>query len=272
MLKIFENDILSVRGVPARWFLAATLTLAAGGAAIAQTPAQCDNIGSLPANTQMRVTQQLGRAMVDISRPNSTGRKVEIEYGDELYSFKFGNDGRVRAGFALTAPNNQISIAMSEAAPINCTIAVPDFAKLYRVVLRWRDPVQLELNVIEPGGRIGESGHVNAIRSNANLTQGIGQMDIVGAIPPDGATAEMSYVVANASTIPSNSMFSFRLDYVSRGVQPDAPYCEDHSLAAPQFEFITIENGTVNTRKMSANRARCREKIADARRLMPIRQ
>ena len=244
--------------------------------AVAQTPApaaaQCENLTALPANTQLKVSQQSGRAMVEITRPNSTGRKVEIEYGDELYSFKFGNDGRVRAGFALTAPNNQISIAMSEAAPINCTIAVPDFAKLYRVVLRWRDPVQLELNVIEPGGRIGESGHVNAIRSNANLTQGIGQMDIVGAIPPDGATAEMSYVVANASTIPSNSTFNFRLDYVSRGVQPEAPYCEDHPLAAPQFEFITIENGTVNARKMSANRAKCREKIADARRLMPIRQ
>ena len=58
----------------------------------------------------------------------------------------------------------------------------------------------------------------------------------------------------------------------ARGSQPDPPYCDDNALAAPQFEFITIENGLVNTRKMSVNHARCREKLSDARRLVPIRQ
>jgi hypothetical protein len=252
--------------------LTAALTLAGGTAAVAQTSATCDNSANAGSNAQVRVTQQLGRAQVDISKPNSAGRKVEIEYGDELYSLKFGPDGRVRTSFALVAAENNFAISMSEAAPINCSLAVPEFAKLYRVVLRWHEPVQLDLNVIEPGGRLGETGHVNASRPNGNLAQGIGLMDIVGAVPAEGATAEVSYVVPNPTAIPANSVFGFRLDYVTRGGRPEAPYCDDHPLAAPQVEFITIDAGTVTTRKMSVNRARCREKITDARRLMPIRQ
>ncbi len=258
-------------GSLARWVLAAALSVAGSAGALAQTQATCDT-GSLPPNTQLRVTQQQGRALVEVTKPNSAGRKMDIEYGDELYSLKFGADGKVRAGFALTAANNEFTIAMSETQPISCQVAVPDFKKIYRVILRWRDPVQLDLNVLEPGGRVGEVGHVNGLRPNSNMTQGIGQMDVVGVAPAEGATAEMSYVVANPSTMPANSVFTYRLDYVTRGLQPEAPYCDDFALAAPQFEFITIENGNVTTRKMSVNHARCREKLADSRRLMPIRQ
>lgn len=257
-------------GAAACWLGVAVVILAAG-AANAQTPAQCEYPANLATDTQIRVGQLKGRALVEITRPNSAGRKVEVEYGEELYSQKFGPDGRVRVGFALTAPTNTFLVTMSETKPITCTVNVPDFNKLYRAVLRWRDPVQLDLNVIEPGARTGETGHVNGSRPNGNLTQGIGQMDIVSGVPTEGATAEISYVVTDVISIPQNSVFSYRLDYVTRGTQPEPPYCDDGPLAAPQFEFITIENGVVNTRKMSTNHARCREKISDSRRLMLIR-
>jgi hypothetical protein len=212
-----------------------------------------------------------GRALVEVTRPNSVGRKVEVEYGEELYSQKFGPDGRIRVVFALTAATNTFLVTMSETKPITCTVTVPDFNKFYRAVLRWRDPVQLDLNVIEPGARMGESGHVSGSRPNGNLTQGIGQMDIVSGTPTEGSTSEISYVVSDVAMIPQNSMFSYKLDYVTRGARPQAPYCEDAPLAGPQFEFITIENGAVNTRKMSVNHVQCGEKMQESRRLMPIR-
>jgi hypothetical protein len=241
------------------------------GPTVAQTPAQCEYPANLATDTQIRVGQLKGRALVEITRPNSVGRKVEVEYGEELYSQKFGPDGRVRVGFALTAATNTFLVTMSETKPITCTVSVPDFNKFYRAVLRWRDPVQLDLNVIEPGARIGESGHVSGSRPNGNLTQGIGQMDIVSGVPTEGSTAEISYVVTDVTSIPQNSMFAYKLDYVTRGARPEAPYCEDAPLSAPQFELITIENGTVNTRKMSVNHAQCGEKMIESRRLMPIR-
>ena len=252
--------------------MAVMMTFAGIGGAMAQTPGQCDGSGSLPANTQLQVTQQLGRAMVDIVRPGSTGQKVQIEYGDELYSTKFGPDGKVDFAFALTAANNEFTIDMIEAPPIDCKLAVPDFQKLYRVILRWRDPVQLDLYVLEPDGRVGEMGDVSSSRPNRDLSQGIGMMDIVDGPPDNGATAEMSYVVVNPASIPPNSTFGFKLDYVTRGSRAVAPYCDDQPLAAPRFDFIVIANGMVTTQRMTTNRARCGEKIADTRRLMPIRQ
>jgi len=140
----------------ARWVFAAVLGMAGSGAAMAQTQtqAQCDQQTNLGVNAQLRVSQSMGRALVELTKPNSAGRKVEIEYGDEMYSFKMGSDSRLRAGFALTAATNSFTINMSETAPITCEVAVPDFNKMYRVILRWRDPVQLDLNVIEPGGRL----------------------------------------------------------------------------------------------------------------------
>ncbi len=253
------------------WIVAAGL-MVFSGAAMAQNAVSCDNQSALGADTQMRVTQQKGRALIEISRPNSAGRKIDVEYGDELYTQKFGADGRVRAGFALTAQDNTFVINMSEMQPVTCKVTVPDFSKFYRVILRWRDPVQLDLNVIEPGGRLSETGHINASRPNNALNQGMGQMDVVSGVPAEGATAEMSYVVADATAIPADSAFGFKLDFVTRGAQAEAPYCDDAPLATPQFEFITIQAGVVNARKMSLNRVRCHDKIPDARRLVPIRQ
>ena len=142
----------------ARWALVAMVF--ASSAAMAQTTAQCTNMDKL-GETQLRVTQQSGRALVELTRPNSTGRKIEIEYGDESYVGRFERDGRARLGFALTDAKNEISIRMSETPAITCKIDVPDFAKIYRVILRWRDPIQLDLHVIEPGRRMGEFGHVS---------------------------------------------------------------------------------------------------------------
>ena len=237
-------------------------------AARAQNAATCQGKADL---SQLIVTQTQGRATIEAEKPGNAGRKIEVEYGDDIFSRKFGADGRVRFGFALTAPKNRFVITIGETAPINCTLDVPGFNNFYRAILRWRDPIQLDLHIVEPGGLLGGAGHVSASNPNTDLKQGVGLVDIFGEVPVDGATAEMSYV-ADAAAIPPDGVFSFKVDYLTRGAMPEAPYCDDKPLAAPQFEFISIANGNVRTQRMSTNRARCREKIADNRRLIPIRQ
>lgn len=216
------------------------------------------------------MTQQKGRALIEIVKPNTAGRKLEVEYGDELYSQKFAADGSIRLGFALTAPDNEFTLTMSELPPVTCSISVPEFSKIFRAILRWHDPVQLDLNVLEPGGRLAETGHVSGGRPNTARKEGIGQMDVVGGVPAADSTGEMSYVV-DATAIPPDAVFGFKVDYVSRGGQAESPYCDDNPLAAPRFDFIRIEGGKVSAQKLSLNRARCHDKIPDNRRLMPIR-
>ena len=251
------------------WFVMA-LAITCGGPAWAQTQAQCSNMDRL-GETQLRVSQQYGRALVELTRANSSGRKVEVEYGDESYIGRFERDGRARLGFALTAAKNEIAIRISETPAIICKLDVPEFAKIYRVILRWRDPIQLDLHVIEPGRRLGEFGHVSPGRPNNNFAQGIGQMDVTSGVPGDGATGESAYVVPDAAVIPPDTVFAFRADYVTRGLKPVAPYCDEHPLAVPQIELIVIDKGKVSTRKIGTNRAPCGETIPENRRYMVIR-
>jgi len=253
--------------------LAASAAMAqAPGGGAAQEPllAPCTNMDKLGA-TQLRVSQQYGRALVEVNRPNSAGRKVEVEYGDESYVGKFDQNGRARMGFALTAAKNEVAVRISETPVVTCKVDVPEFNKIFRVVLRWRDPVQLDLHVIEPGRRLGDFGHISPSRPNNNLAQGMGQMDVVGGAPADGATAEVSYVVPDAAAIPADSVFGYRVDYVTRGAKAEAPYCDDLPLASPLMELIIIDKGKVSMRKIGTNRARCGEQIPEARRLMVIR-
>jgi hypothetical protein len=244
--------------------------VAPAAAAGPEAVAQCDKPENFGADAQFRLTQQKGRALIELVKPNTAGRKLEVEYGDELYSQKFGADGTIRLAFALTAQENEFTLTMSETSPVTCTVTVPDFNKIFRAVLRWHDPVQLDLNVLEPGGRLGEIGNVSGGRPNTARKEGIGQMDVIGGVPAEDATGEMSYV-ADAAAVPPDGVFGFRVDYVTRGSQPDAPYCDDNPLATPRIDFIKIDGGKVTIEKLSLNRARCREKISDSRRLMLIR-
>ena len=240
-------------------------------AAAADQAATCDKPGNFGADAQFRVTQSKGRALIEIIKANTAGRKLEVEYGDELYVQKFGANGSIRLGFALTAPTNQFTLTMSETQPVKCTLTVPEFARIFRVILRWHDPVLLDLNVLEPGGRAGDVGSVTGGRPNTARDQGIGQMDVTSGIPAENATGEMSYV-ADAAAVPTDSMFGFKVDFVTRGSQAEAPYCDDNTLAAPRIDFIKIENGNVTTTKQSLPRAHCHDKISDKLRLILIRQ
>ena len=251
---------LSLSGLPSR----------PAAAAGSETAARCDKPGNFGADAQVRVTQQRGRALVEIVKPNTAGRKLEVEYGEELYSQKFGSDGGIRLGFALTAPENKFILTMSETAPVTCTISVPEFAKIFRVILRWHNPVLMDLNVLEPNGRMGEIGNISGSRANINRTGGIGQMDVIGGVPAADATGEMSYIVETAA-MPPDGVFGFKVDYVSRGSQAEPPYCDGNALANPRIDFIRIQGGSVTAERLSLNRIRCHDKIPDNRRLMPIR-
>jgi hypothetical protein len=250
-------------GVIGAWMLLASL----GGGAHAQCTTPPGATG-----TVVRVEQRQARATVEVTRPNSAGRKAEIEYNDEVFTTRFDPQGKARISFVLTAPDNEIAVRLTESATITCKVDVPDFQKLYRITLQWRDMVKLDLDVVEPGRRPGGFGHVNRSRPNADLTQGLGQLDVVTDAVDDGATAQVSYVVADAAAIPAGSVMGLRLDYLNRGAKPEPPYCGDHPKATVAFEVITIDRGQVRRGSFGVGRARCGETLADNARLMRIRQ
>lgn len=257
-----------LRGAVGFFAVGACMALAAASGA---AQAQCTTPPSA-AGTVVRVEQRQARATVEVTRPNSAGRKAEIEYNDEVFTTRFDAQGKARISFVLTAPDNEIAVRLTESATITCKVDVPDFQKLYRITLQWRDTVKLDLDVVEPGRRPGGFGHINRSRPNADLTQGLGQLDVVTDAVDDGATAQVSYVVADAATIPAGSVMGLRLDYLSRGAKPEPPFCGDHPRATVAFEVITLDRGQIRRGSFGVGRARCGEALAENARLMRIRQ
>lgn len=85
------------------WILAGALAsgfLHANPAMAADSVVRCDRPENFGGDAQFRVSQQRGRALIEIAKPGTAGRKLEVEYGDELYSQKFGADGTVRVTVA----------------------------------------------------------------------------------------------------------------------------------------------------------------------------
>jgi len=234
-------------------------------------PGEC----KLPADTRnatIVLDQQDARAELTVTRPNSTGRKFKVEYNDELFVGKFDAAGRAVVNFALTAPNNEVSIRLAELPLITCKIAVPEFSRIFRVVMRWRDPVKMDLDVVEPGRQAGGFGDINRSRPNNDLKQGLGQIDLIADPVEEGATGELSYVVGNAASMLAAGTPTLRAEFVSRGNPPQAPFCGDSPRAAVAFEIYVIARGEVKRSNFSTARARCGEPLSDAARLMRLRQ
>lgn len=268
-----------------RWHCAARwIASGARGLAISLIAAGCLGFGHpasagagecrLPAdmkNVTIDLDQRDARAELVVTRPNSAGRKFRVENSDEMYVGKFDPQGRAVIAFALIAPSNEISIRLAEMPLITCKIDVPEFSRLYRVVVRWRDPVQLDLDVVEPGRQPGGFGHINRGHANTDLRQGLGQLDMITDPSEDGATGELSYVVANAAALLATGIPTLRLDYASRGARPEPPFCGEHARASIPFELYVINHGEVKRSNFSTARARCGEPMADSSRLMRLR-
>jgi len=249
----------------------AFLASCVGGHARADAVVDCNTAGRLSPSVQLSVVGQNARVQVDVARSPGADGKLTVAYGDETYTAPFDSSGHSRIAFAQTEDHIAFQVVMSEVQPITCKLTSPEFSKIYRVILRWHDPVVLGLNILEPGGQYGGVGHIFAQQTNEKLDRGIGRMDIDTGAPEDGSTGEMSYVVANRATIPPNSVIGAKVDYVTRGSNPEPPYCDGNPLATPDFYFITVENGQARSEQMSMNRAACHGVIPANRRLMPIR-
>lgn len=245
---------------------AVLLTLAAGAPAWAD----CD-LKNVEPGTSVRVSQISGRADVDVVRPRGGSQRVKVEYDDETYAGQLDGAGTGRISFALLAPGNSFSLFLSEAPPIRCSVDVPDFDTFYRVVLIWNDPVLLDLHIVEPGRILGSFGSVSRARPNVDLKDANGQMDIITPPPAGGATSQLSYVVVRPTETTQTRLYSFRLEYATRGTTPMPPYCDENPLADVQAQLIILDRGKVQRRAYGTGRAQCGETLVDARRMMPLR-
>lgn len=252
-------------------WLALAMSVSLAGPAAADAGGVC--VASDDPATQMAVKQHHGRATVSIvSTPGRRNQVVRVEYNDETYVARFDNNGQANIDFALVSEENKLVVRGSEFGSVRCQIAYPDITKVYRAILRWHDPVRLNLHVVEPGRRIGGYGHINPDARNTQLDRGIGQIDVETESVESGATGEQSYVVDEAARPKEGGLYTFRFDYVTRGSHPAPQYCGTGAFANISLSLIILDHGQhLSLKNYDTGSIACGQSIPDDLRLQRLR-
>ena len=228
---------------------------------LAETLGTCDFNNSPDA--RIALVEQKGKATVTVQLgPGRRQQLIHVDYDDETYSARLDNEGVARVSFALVAPSNTLKVLSSEFAAVECKIDFPEITQSYRIILRWRDPVRVDLHVIEPfrTWELGAYGHIYRDQANTNHDHGLGELDIVSDPLAAGDTGEQSYVV-DEDKRPRPGVFGVRRDYVSRGEAPTGAYCDDGPLADIDLTLITVEQGRVKRKNYRTGVSPCNQPI-----------
>jgi len=221
---------------------AALLALLMGtGTARARTDGSCES--SLAPRVVVTGSEDRGGATIRITSPESRpGMIAHVEYDGETYAARFDEMGVAKVGAAIFSSSNEFTISVKGIGSLKCTVPFPEIQDVYRVVLRWHDPVKFDLHVIEPFAMESTDGHIYPGRPNLGFDHGLGRMDIITDAGEEDATAEQSYVIDEARR-PPKGIFTFRADYASRGALPEGEFCGEGKFANVEFVLITLDHG-----------------------------
>jgi hypothetical protein len=214
----------------------------AGPALAADVTGTCGKID--PAGTRIAVLQSRGHAVVTIAgQPSRHNALARVDYDDETYTGRFDDKGQAVIEFALVGTENKMTVRGPDFAPVHCDVAFPDIDHFYRVILRWHDPVRLDLHVVEPGRRLGGFGDIHAGARNPKKDKGLGEMDVVTDPGDPGMTGEQSYVLDEQTRPTDDAGYTFRVDYVSRAAHPDPRFCGSGPEASIPLSLIVLDKG-----------------------------
>jgi hypothetical protein len=220
----------------------------AGPAMAADVTGTCGKIDNTA--TKVTLTQSRGRATVTISGPATRHNGVaRVDYDDETYTGRHDANGQAVIEFALVSNENKMTVRGQDLAPVHCDVAFPDFDRFHRVILRWHDPVRLDLHVVEPGRRLGGFGDVHPGARNAKKDKGLGEMDVVTDPGDPGMTGEQSYVLDEQARPEDEAGFTYRVDYVSRAAHPEPRFCGTGLEASVPLSLIVLDKGKKATTK-----------------------
>ena len=217
-----------------------TLLLAAGPAA-AQTGGTCSALDD--GHTKVTAVQARGRGTITVATDaGRAGQLVWVDYDGESFAARIAANGQAALSMALVSDSIQISVRGPEFSTVHCDLPAPDRAQYFRVVLRWRAPVRMNLHVVEPFRRMWEYGHIRPAEPGAPPPAGIGQIDIITDAIAEDATGEQSYVIEDAAR-PKDGVFTFRAEYASRGDKPAGDFCETGKFADIEYDLTVLEPG-----------------------------
>ncbi len=219
-------------------------------------PAKTARIDSGQRGCADQVSLNEARGVVDfqISSPCRPGAAFSVNAGRLSLQTTFDKEGRARLQIPLFQESTDITWTVGDGSDKTETVRFAGARDAFRIALVWRQPLDLQLHVVEPGGTVnGVNGHVWRKQRNEDFKSGIGGLQI----DADGATGSDRIEVYDAPPArnPRNGLFKVYVDFAARGDIAAPPYCGSGEMAAPSFDIWVLHYGRLESARRFSFRA-----------------
>lgn len=218
-----------------------------------------------PARMEADVRDGLARIRIQAPCPAGTPVTVRVEPRGWTFHRSLGADGAVELAVPLVDPEVRITAEASD-GPVAERAVGTATDRWLRVLLVWEAGTDLDLHVLEPGGRL--SGSVRHVHPGdpAGGGRALGRLERADDGTRLGTKIE-SYMVEVAGARGA-ALRLFVVD-AGRGRTPVPPHCSGGELAAPEFRILVAAGREVESRTFRIPPVSCGVRLDDRRFFVP---
>lgn len=185
------------------------------------------------------------RSLVRMLSPCLEGQVVSIRHADLVFTGLVNSEGRADVIVPLLKPGGEAQLELTDGGILAIRLAhrPEDFDRLFRVVLSWRQNVDLALHVLEFTSAWNSEGHIwreNPKSFDAIRAAGGGFLETVAAAAPDYESHDIYTYWATGG---ARGVVQIAVDYAGRGAVPQPPACGGNNFAAPRYRLTKSLQG-----------------------------
>lgn len=194
---------------------------------------------------------EAGRMRLRIAAPCRNGEEIRLSYADAAFVHRLDPNGALDMVFdAFAGPGQPLEIRFADGRTQNVEATGQDFARITKVAVLWKAPVNLDLHAYEYAATHGERGHVHELapgissavrRETDTARRGRGFMSSSDNGRSGGDHLEV-YTFFHTDD-QSFGAVDLALDYESRGSNPAAGTCGADSNAEVAYRVVILERG-----------------------------
>jgi uncharacterized protein YfaP (DUF2135 family) len=197
------------------------------------------------------ISEKYGMAKITVRAIARAGQSATVHVEDRDYTGTFDRSGTFVCKVAVPKGNEQIYVDLADGTSLQGHATGADLAGILLFVLRWDQPVDFALSVLAPG-------EPQPIDREHPVGQKGDFLDIGGC--GSGWHEEVFAVIGRDQS--PNDVYTFRLDYRSRGDFAIDPYCQGGRFAAPEVEVVERDRTqAVKTWRFHPSAAQCEKQV-----------
>lgn len=192
-----------------------------------------------------------GRMRVRVSAPCRGGEEIRLVYGGASFAHRLGSDGVADVLLdCFAGAQTPAELRFADGRSLSVPIVADDLARVSKVAVVWRAPVNLDLHAFEYAAAHGERGHVHEL---APQIASIVKKDVDSSRRGRGFMSSSDSGRGNADKIEVYTFFhgdeqtsaaiDLALDFETRGSAPAAGTCGRDENAEVAYGIVYLSRG-----------------------------